>query len=168
MHNIYMIWKKALKYPVLMIGVILFGLFLADEKTAIWWEKANNRFIPSTCGSLVSRLDSKLPDHWKLECETKDRFLIEASFSKEFKDVNILRANMFKEIANMLYKVSYQANDETLQSLKKLVIFLNSKKITIIAATDGQAVVKIKSIKDTKKLLAHLKLTVKTKEIKIL
>jgi hypothetical protein len=161
-----MIWKNTLKYPVLMIGVILFGLFLADEKTAIWWNKVNNRYIPSTCGSLVSRLESKLPDHWELECENKDRLLIEAPFSKDFKDQNILRANMFKEIVNMLHKVSYHANHETLHSLKKLVIFLNSNNLKIIASTDGQAIVKIKSFTDTKKLLAHLKLSVKTKEVK--
>jgi exosome complex RNA-binding protein Rrp4 len=162
-----MIWKNALKYPVLIIGIIMFSLFLSDEKTKIWWDKVNDRYIPSTCDALLSRVKSKLPSDWDMECENKDKFLIEAAFSKVFEDQNKTRSAMYMELANMLSLYSHYANPETLERLRNLTIFLNGKEFKIMAVTDGQAVVKIKAIKDKRKLLEHLKLTVKIKETKI-
>lgn len=165
MHNRYMIWKNALKYPVLIIGIIMFGLFLSDKKTKIWWDKVNNRYVPSTCSALLARLETKLPNDWRLQCENKDKMLIEAGFSKTYPDLNKTRAVMYLQIANMLNEVAHYANHETLQRLENLTIYLNGKKVKIIASTDGQAIIKIKEIKGEKALLQHLKLTVKTREV---
>ena len=78
-----MIWKNALKYPVLVIGLVLFTLFLMDPKTAIWWDKQMRRYIPSTCDAIVDRSGKKLDQSWELECPGTKLLLITIPYEEK-------------------------------------------------------------------------------------
>ena len=65
-----MILKTLMKNPVLVIGIILFSLFLhqvaSKEKWGIF---SNKKLIPTSCRAALVRIDKHIPANWKTECE---------------------------------------------------------------------------------------------------
>ncbi len=158
-----MILSKTLKYPVLIMGIIMFSLFLADGKTKIWWEKTKRRFVPSTCDSLESRLKDKVPNNWEISCPTADLLNLEIDYPGN-ESLEIIRVKMYKSIANTLVQFSNMANPETLEYLKDFRLKMESDKVTIYSQTDGEAMLAFRKLKHKEKIAEHLKLTVKVKE----
>lgn len=158
-----MILSKTLKYPVLIVGIIMFSIFLADEKTKIWWEKTQRRFIPSTCDSLESRLKDKTPKEWTITCPTADLLLLEMNYDSS-ESLERVRIKMYKNIANTLVEFAKIANPETLEYLNTFRLIIDSNKVRILSETDGEAMLAFRTLKQKEKIAQHLKLTVKVKE----
>lgn len=159
-----MIWQQLLKYPMLIVGIILFSLFLLDEHTQIWWKKYQGRYIPNTCTALSTRMNPKVPKSWQIECPDKDLLILNVK-----SDVNAtglkLRVGMYKELANTYVSFAKIANPETLAHLIKLKINLDHPKLKIESVSDGEAVVGFLKIKSQERIAQHLGATVKVKEI---
>tara|TARA_B100001971_G_scaffold215192_1_gene259901 strand:+ start:154741 stop:155235 length:495 start_codon:yes stop_codon:yes gene_type:complete len=160
-----MIWKGAMKYPVLITGVIMFVLFLSNEKTKIWWNEISMRYIPSTCKSLEDRMQSKLPDHWKLRCANKDSLILRVKVKENPIEPTQSRALYYRILANEIKSFALMANPETLVHLLSFKLYLKGKYYRILAQTDGEALVQLREIKDKERMANHLKLTVKVKEL---
>ena len=158
-----MIWSKAMKYPVLMMGIIMFTLYVTDAKTQSWWEKAKRRFVPSTCDSLVTRMEDKVPKSWKMSCPTVNLLILEYKYESS-ENLNTVRIKMYKNIANILVQFAKLANPETLEDLKAFRLKMITDKIDIAAQTDGEAMIAFTKLKTQKQIAEHLKLTVKVKE----
>ena len=162
-----MIWRKAFKYPVLIIGIVLFGLYLNDPKTSIYWQKQSRRFIPSTCDALVSRTKSKVPSEWNLNCPGTQLLIIRIPYeSANSEKFPITRVNMYKLLANSLVKLAQISNPETMENLGNLKLILENKRLKILARTDGSAVTKFLKLSGKEDISEHLRLTVKTKEFR--
>ncbi len=54
-----MIWKNAMKYPMLVVGIALFVIYLSMPETKRFWEKHFNRFVPNTCSAILDRIAKK-------------------------------------------------------------------------------------------------------------
>lgn len=160
-----MIWRNAMKYPVLITGIIMFILFISNEKTKIWWNEVSMRYIPSTCKSLKDRLDNKSPDHWKLYCTTTEDMVLKVKFKSKAVDEQNTRSLYYRVLANELKTFALFANPETLVHLNSLKLYLKGKDLRILAKTDGEALVRLREIKDKDIMAKHLKLTVKVKEL---
>jgi hypothetical protein len=161
-----MIWRKTLKYPVLVIGIILFGIYINDPKTKIFWSKFNGRYIPNTCVAVMDRVEKKTPDYWSFECPGTQLLQISIdSQSKETKSL-LIRQDVYKELANSYKTLGKYSNPETLEFLKHVEITIHHPKIGVKSKTDGQAVVDMISKKSPLDIANHLKLTVKVKEFK--
>ena len=160
-----MIWRGAMKYPVLITGIIMFILFLTNEKTKIWWNEISMRYIPSTCKSLESRLEAKKPDHWKVRCATTEDMILRVKMQDESLQPSGARALYYRVLANELQSFAILSNPETLVHLDSLKLYLKGKELKILAKTDGEALVQLRSMKDKKQISDHLKLTVKVKEL---
>lgn len=158
-----MIWKNALKYPVLVIGLVLFVLFITDPKTKKYWEKSQRRFIPSTCDAVMDRVEPKAPNNWKFDCPGTQLLIINIS-SKDIKNAPNYRVLMYRSLANSLKKLAEYSNIETLEYLKNIEMILTHPKLTIKSKTDGQAVAGLIKLSDQADIARHLKLTVKVKE----
>lgn len=158
-----MIWSKAMKYPVLMMGILMFSLYVSDAKTQSWWEKAKRRFVPSTCDSLLTRLEDKTPKEWKISCPTVDLLVLDYEYITE-EPREVVRIKMYKNIANILVQFANLANPETLEDLRAFRLKINASKIAITAQTDGEAMLAYRKLKIREKIAEHLKLTVKVKE----
>lgn len=160
-----MIWQKVMKYPVLVMGIIMFLIFLNQETTKVWWAKVKRRYVPSTCDAVLSRVETKAPKEWKLECPGTQLLVIQLEIDHPAKSSQQLRVMMYKEVANNLTKLASYANIETLEYLKNIRLILKHKDLTIISQTDGQAVAQFKTLKQKQDILNHLSLTVKVREI---
>jgi len=161
-----MIWQKAMKYPVLVIGFVMFGIFLSDPKTAIWWDKVLRRFKSSTCDTVLVRTEKKAPLGWKMACPTMDKLVLDVPVVSDVANYNQLRVIMYKSLANHLTKFSQVSNPETVIRLKKLQINLNHKRLTIESITTGESVIEFLKLKNQKDIIRHLKHTVKVKEVR--
>ena len=162
-----MIWKKAFKYPVLIIGIILFGLYIFDPKTKEFWRKYNRRFIPSTCDALVSRSASKADTTWSFDCPGIQLLVVKIPYeSQPNEKYPVTRVNMYKLLANSLVNLSKITNPETMENLQLLKVIVENPRLNILAKTDGEAIVGFLKFKTQEDIAAHLKLTVKTQEFK--
>ena len=162
-----MIWKNALKYPVLVIGVVLFTLFLMDPKTATWWAKQKRRYIPSTCDAIVDRSGKKMDSSWELECPGTKLLIVTIPYTENPGDkFPLTRQKMYKTLANAFLKISQVTNPEAMEHLLVLKIIVKSDRLSVLGQTDGEAVVEFKNKKNHKEVADHLKLTVKIKEFR--
>lgn len=149
-----------MKYPVLMVGLILFGLYLSNPKTKEFWSKHFGKMKPSTCRVVKERFEKNSERKWDLECLNTQSLFIKAKTSVK------PRAKQYMEVVNNFAHLANNSNHETLEFLKKIQFSLSSDKLTIIAKTDGEALVRLTKIKDKKDLAEFLKLAIKVKEIK--
>lgn len=162
-----MIWRKALKYPVLIIGIVLFVLYLLDPKTSEYWSKHSRRFIPSTCDALVDRTEPRADDSWSFDCPGTQLLIIkipvEEISEEKFPQT---RVRIFKQLANSLVVLAQISNPETMEHLQNIKMLLEHPRLKVLAKTDGNAVNKLLELKDKEKIAEHLKLTVKIKEFR--
>ena len=175
-----MFGKKLMKYPVLIMGMIMFGVFLTQDTTAVWWNKVKGRYIPSTCKVLSERIMEKAPPEWEFECLSTDFLLVRVFFDKEPKKKNMLRLTMYRQLANIYKEIATLANIpieyveddkkkvyneiETLERLEHIKVVLRHPKLMIVSQSDGQAVAKFLTLKRPEQIAEHLKLTVKVGE----
>lgn len=159
-----MFWKGAMKYPVLIAGLIMFTVFVLDPSTKRWWEKVQGRYIPSTCRALGDRIEPKAPSEWTIECPSVSRLALTVEFDKDFKTLTELRTNIYRSMANNLKSFALIANPETLQNLSTMEILVVNDRIEVWGVTDGQAMVELRSKNSQKEMAEHLELTVKVKE----
>ena len=161
-----MILMKAMKYPVLVIGVVLFLLYITNPKTKEWWSTIGRNRIPNTCRVIKDRVAPKAPNSWSFECPTTKQLVIDIKYEVLITEPKNLRQVLYKEIANSLTKFGGWSNLETLEFLPILKLNINHPKMTIKSQTDGQAIVELMAKKNKIDIARHLKLTVKVKEIK--
>lgn len=153
-----------MKYPVLILGIIMFGIFISQDSTKKWWNKISRRYIPSTCNAVMDRVQKKAPSTWDLECPGTQLLILTVDFEKTAKSHQEQRVMMYKEVANDLSRLAQFSNIETLEYLKHIKLILKHPHLEITAITDGQAVAKFKVLKRQEEILQHLRLTVKVSE----
>lgn len=152
-----------MKYPMLVVGIALFVIYLSMPETERFWEKHFNRFVPNTCSAILDRIAKKAPTNWSLECPGTVRLVVDIQ-SEIIPNQKNLRQGLYKELANNLLKLSQISNLETLENLKVIEMNLMSSKKNIHAKTDGEALVELSKKRSQKAIAQHLKLTVKVKE----
>lgn len=160
-----MLGKISLKYPILIIGVIFFVIFWTNPKTKEMIDNYRARFIPSTCKSLKERLDQKMPKEWEITCRGTEFLVLETTFTAQLKSNRVYKAAMYRESLNILSRFSKLANPETLEVLRRFQLIFRGRVFDLKLQTDGQALVTLSKIDDPKKILDHIRLTVKSLEI---
>lgn len=175
-----MFTKNIMKFPVLIMGLVMFGIFISQDTTKVWWNKAKARYIPSTCKSVIERVQKHSPDDWQLECHTTQFLVVTIPFNKNVKKKELLRVAMYRQIANIYKEFATHSNIpleyaedgkrkvyneiETLERLENIQINLAHKDLKIITQSDGQAIAKFLKLKRQEDIANHLKLTVKVRE----
>lgn len=160
-----MIWKNALKYPMLVVGIVLFIIFLNSPTTKDYWNKHTQRFIPNACTAIESRIAKKIPSNWSIDCPGTVRLILNVNFNKKPKKKASLRSLLYRELANSYVLLGKVSNPETMANIKVIEINIIHKDVKIISKSDGQAVVELREKRTQRDIANHLKLTVRTKEI---
>jgi hypothetical protein len=157
-----MIWTNAIKKPMLLLGVILFTLFLGQETTSRWWSQYRDRFIPNTCKALKDKLGPQLTD-WSFDCPDPNLLKISIPFNHSFVSED-QRKYMYRTLANSIVLLSQKSNEETLETLKECEISLVSQKLTLFGFVKGSDIVKFKKLTSQNEILTHLQGTVTVRE----
>lgn len=160
-----MIWQQALKYPMLVIGIVLFSLFLMDEHTTKWWNSFSSRFIPSTCNAVKERVALKAPKNWSMQCPGTELLILTVNQNKQAPTTAMLRKYLYRELANTYVNFAKFSNPETLAQLQNLKINIQHPQMIIESKSDGEAVVQFIKMKNQNSIIRHLGATVKVKEI---
>ena len=172
--------KNLMKYPALVMGLIMFGIFLSQESTHKWWKNQKRRFIPSTCDAVMNRVKPNAPSSWKISCPTTQHLTINISTFSNVPYSQKLRSDLYKQLANMYSKLAHYANKklpyvekgkqkvyndiETLERLGYISIVIEHPNLVITSKSDGMAVSRYIRFKTAKQIAQHLKLTVKVSE----
>lgn len=178
-----MLLKGIMKNPVLIMGIVLFGLFLSQATTKDWWTKQKRRFTPSTCDVIKDKVLKKSPDNWEIECPTTQLLILNIAFGKKAKDFKQQRIMMYRQLANNYTKFAQLANTrlyyvedgkrkhydeiESLERLQVIRINMRNELLEITSQSDGEAVSKFINIKRPEQIAQHLKLTVRVSEKKL-
>lgn len=153
-----------MKKPVLVMGIIMFSLFLYQvamkEKWGIF---ANEKLISTSCKGVLVRLQKKVPENWNVFCEGNN-LAVEINEIAIPKKASNLRALMYRQLANHM---AFVARTSTLDILEK-VFFVRfhivHPKLTIDAVTEGKFIVKLATLENPEHIMTHLKSTVQVKE----
>jgi len=175
--------KGIMKYPVLVMGVILFAIFLSQDTTKKWWNLQKRRFTPSTCDAVKDKVNKTSPSNWSIECPTIQLLILTVDFDEKAKDFRSQRIMMYRQLANIYSKFAHIANTrldyiedgkqkhyneiESLERLEAVRIILKNEQLLITSQSDGQAVSKFIKLKRPEQISEHLKLTVKVSEKKL-
>jgi len=149
---------------VLIVGIVLFGLFInqvaRDKKWGIFY---NEKLTSTSCGGVLVRIKKKVPKNWKVFCEGNN-------LAVEIKEVAIppeasnLQLLMYRQLANHM---SFVARTSTVDILEKVMFVrfrLSHAKLEINAVTEGQYIVKLATLDNPEHVMSHLKSTVQVKE----
>lgn len=154
-----MIWKKALKYPVLIIGVVWMAIYLSDAKTADFWTRFKYRFYPAAyvCDSIKTRITDKLESNWSLHCPHTTYLLARINGEDELLKVlenqgeddpfqalrnlklDDYRRLMYSRVFASVIKLITVADQDTLESLSEVKINYKTSRRGVIVQSDGQA-----------------------------
>ncbi len=160
-----MVWKSLMKKPVLVIGIILFVLFLFDQKRRSY-PLLGNRILPTSCRAVVVKLEKRIPNNWQLECEKNNLAVtIESLVSmKDEANAALLKGVLYRDLANNLIFIAKNSPQETLERVFIVRIHQHHPKLIIDAVTEGKDISKFATLRDTQFISDHLKATVQVKE----
>jgi hypothetical protein len=159
-----MLWNSLMKKPVLMIGIIMFLLFLyqvaSKEKWGIF---ANSKLIPTSCRGVLVGLERRIPENWKVFCEGNN-LAVEIKELSIPEDVENIRPLLYRQLANHMAFLARNSANDILEKVFFVRFHLVHDKMTIDAVTEGKFIVKLSTLENSEHIMTHLKSTVQVKE----
>jgi hypothetical protein len=153
-----------MKKPVLMIGIIMFLLFLyqvaSKEKWGIF---ANSKLIPTSCRGVLVGLERRIPENWKVFCEGNN-LAVEIKELAIPEDVENIRPLLYRQLANHMAFLARNSANDILEKVFFVRFHLVHDKMTIDAVTEGKFIVKLSTLENSEHIMTHLKSTVQVKE----
>lgn len=159
-----MLWNSLIKKPVLMMGIIMFSLFLYQVARKEGWGIFHNDKLQSTsCRGVLIGLEKRVPQNWKVYCEGNN-------LAVEIKEVAIpdkvsdIRPLMYRQLANHMAYVARHSAVDILERVLFVRFHIEHAQMTLDAVTEGQYIVKLATLENAEHIMAHLKTTVQVKE----
>lgn len=159
-----MLWNSLMKKPVLMMGIIMFSLFIyqvaSKEKWGIF---ANNKLIPTSCKAVLVGLEKRIPQNWKTYCEGNNLAveIVEIAIPE---NADTLKSLMYRQLANHMAHVARISTVDILEKVLFVRFHVVHPKMTIDAVTEGKYIVKLATLENAEHIMTHLKTTVQVKE----
>jgi hypothetical protein len=101
-----MLWNSLMKKPILVMGIIMFSLFLIQvarkEKWGIFF---NEKLIPTSCKGVLVGLEKRIPANWKTYCEGNN-LAVEIEEIAIPEKANNLQSLMYRQLANHMAHVA--------------------------------------------------------------
>lgn len=159
-----MILKTLMKNPILVIGIILFVLFIHQVATGEKWGfLKNERLIPTSCKAALVRIDKHIPANWATQCEGNN--LAVAIKELENTDGNI-EALLYRQLANHMSYIAKVAMPDIIEKVDFVTFKLIHEKLTINAVTEGKYIAKLATLEDPDLIRSHLQSTVQVQEVR--
>src|SRR5688572_8088738 len=101
-----MLWNSLMKKPILMMGIIMFSLFLyqvaSKEKWGIF---ANEKLISTSCKGVLVGLEKRIPQNWKVFCEGNNLAveIVEVAIPEKASN---LKSLLYRQLANHMAHVA--------------------------------------------------------------
>ncbi|MFZ4712265.1 MAG: hypothetical protein ACOYL6_01020 [Bacteriovoracaceae bacterium] len=153
-----------MKNPVLVMGILMFGIFLMtiNKKQSFM---TREKMYPTSCRAVLVKLEKRLPATWKATCNENDlRVETESTINND--NLDLLRQGLYLELANNLVLMTRNCPIDSLSNVRGVKVTLNHPQFKIEAYTKGSDVVKFATMNEKQFILQHLKATVKVNETK--
>ena len=160
--------KLLTKYPILVVGILLMTLFLFQLRDKGFFQSRKEGMATSSCRAVRVMLDKRIPSNWSSSCQGNN-LIVSINLAiedKSFKDVENLRAIMYREMANDLILIAKNSPSDSLERTDIISIQMKHSLIDINAISEGRFLVKLSTIKSAELIKEHLKATVQVKELK--
>lgn len=160
-----MLWNSLMKKPILMIGIIMFSLFLyqvAQKKK--WGIFYNEKLVSTSCRGVLVPLEKRVPANWKVFCEGNN-LAVEIKETTIPKNATNLRALMYRQLANHMAHVARNSPVDILEKVFFVRFNITHPLMRIDAVTEGKFIVKLATLETPEHIMAHLQSTVQVKEV---
>ena len=163
-----MIWNNAMKYPALIMGLIMFGIFISNPKTKKYFSKYTQSRVPNTCMTVLNRVSKKTPKSWQLDCPTDYLLQIKIKHASRHSSYLKIRPEIYKALANYHVKLMQLSNLETLSNLGLIEFKVSHPQLSVISQSEGSSVAEMAklNLRNHKELANHLRATVNIKEVR--
>ncbi|WP_372654052.1 hypothetical protein [Halobacteriovorax sp.] len=160
--------KLLTKYPILMVGLLLMALFLFQLRDKGLLQSRRESMTASSCKAVGVMLNKRIPSNWSSSCKGNNLIVsINLAIDEgSYKDVENLRAIMYRDLANDLILIAKNSPSDSLERTDIVRVRMNHSKFEINAITEGRFLIKLSTIKSTDLIKEHLKATVQVKETK--
>lgn len=160
--------KKLIENPILAVGILMMFIFLATYGPKLGlWEARSDKLRPTSCKAVIVKLKKRVPANWKVFCEgdTKENLAIEIQSSHlDIKDISKLRAVLYRQLANDLISTAKTSPQDNLEKTPYVRFLVIHPLMKLNALTQGQYLVKLSTLTDSKLIAEHLKVTVNIQE----
>jgi hypothetical protein len=159
-----MLWNSLMKKPILVIGIILFGLFLMqlNQKGKMGW-LYNEKLISTSCKAALVKIQRKIPGNWNVFCEANN-MAVEIQELTVPPEAKFLQSLMYRQLTNHMAYLARVSEPDILEKVYLVRFKLMHPKIEINAVTEGKFIVKLVHLESPDHIMAHLKSTVQVKE----
>lgn len=159
-----MLWNSLMKKPILVMGIIMFSLFLFSvSKKEKWGIFHNDKLMSTSCRGVLVGLEKRIPANWKVYCEGNNLAVEIEEIAIPEKASN-LKSLMYRQLSNHMAHVARNSMTDILEKVLFVRFHLVHPKMTLDAVTEGQYLVKLATLENTEHIMTHLKATVQVKE----
>lgn len=159
-----MLWNSLMKKPILMIGIIMFSLFLFQvARKEQWGIFYNEKLISTSCRAVLVGLEKRIPANWKVFCEGNN-LAVEIEETTIPKNATNLRPLMYRQLANHMAHVARNSTTDILEKVDFVRFRVDHPGMTINAVTEGKFIIKLATLESPEHIMAHLQSTVQVKE----
>lgn len=151
-----------MKNPVLVVGVILFIVFLFDQKNRNY-PLFGGKLIPSSCRAVVVKLEKRIPANWNLKCE-ENNLAVTINSNIQVNKFELIKPVLYRDLANNLIFIAQNSPQETLERVFIVRVHMEHPLLEIDAISEGKDISKFATLKDKKFIADHLQATVQVKD----
>ena len=164
-----MIAKSLMKNPILMVGILLMSIFLFQLRDQGFFKGRAAKMLPTSCKAVKVRLDKFYHKTWTIECNENNLSLVIPVDKKvvdpDLKDPKLLKATMYKALANSYISVAKYAPHESLERTMIISVRLVHPHMTLNSISEGRHVINLKNMKNFKNISAHMQQTIQVQEV---
>lgn len=159
-----MLWNSLMKKPILVMGIVMFSLFLYSvSQKHKWGIFHNDKLISTSCSGALVRLEKKVPENWKVFCEGNNLAveIREIAIPEKADNIKLL---MYRQLANHMAYVARLATTDILEKVLFVRFRITHPDLIINAVTEGKYIVKLATLENPDHIMTHLKSTVQVQE----
>ena len=161
-----MILKRLIQNPILMIGILLFSIFIMDLNRKGVFDKKNQRLKTDSCHAGIVRLKKRIPANWKLHCENTNLIIdiVSSLQGKDFTKSDNMKAAVYRTMANDLKFVANNIFSDNLERTPFIILKYTGQNFDVRAISSGENMAILGNLTNTTHIADHLKQTVQIKE----
>ena len=158
-----------MKNPILAVGILFFMIFMYQLRDKGIFESRISSLLPTSCKPVKIRLEKYMHKSWDISCNENNLVVVadvdDKLIKDEIKDMNMLKAKMYKALANTYITISKYSPSDSLERTMIISVKLKHPKLILNSISEGKHVYNLKDMKNFKMISQHIKSTIQVQEV---
>jgi hypothetical protein len=152
-----------MKKPILVIGVLMFAIFLMHTSGRFpFFDRENLQSTP--CHAALIKIQRNTPKEWKIYCESNN-LTVEILEKAIHGNPSDLKEQMYRQLANHLVLIARHAQADLMEKILIVRLKHMHPHLEINAITEGRYMVKLAGLSTPQFIAEHLQQTVQVNDI---